>query len=407
MLRNLIRYGGVLVVVFLIVFLMDLRQSDVAPQPSDNQFQVAVKERQGKGEAIAANIARNSIDPILVGGEERDLLLDAMLLSVKEDSPDILYMSVSDKKGVVIANTDAALVGQPYAPPEGAKPLGESTKLTQELQSAELGDYYDSGAGIMVGDSKIGEVHVALKALKKPENAGSNGAGQRSPKLGLVVGFIVGILGIAGLSFMSKGGGAQLAAPVDAEKAEQLKREEGALMKRIAEMRNDEEGQRQKLVKIKTEFADLSTQVQAKRQELAQIGVGATQGTKISEEVNAMREEGAALQRRIQSLKAREASLIQSIQEKRDEEQTLEQKLDQDKAVIRERVGAAEDDSEIAQKIEGKKREELSLTMRIVSKRREEIAISQRVEAKRREELELLRRVEMLKKQVGQGGKPS
>ncbi len=407
MLRNLIRYGGILVVVFLIVFLMDLRQPDVAPQSSDSQFEVAVKERQNKGEAIAANIARNSIDPILVGGEERDLLLEAMLLNVKEDSPDILYMSVSDKNGTVIAHSDGALVGKPYTPPEGAKPLGESRRLSQELQSAELGQYYDSGAGIMVGDSKIGEVHVALRALKKPEESGAGGGGQRGPKLGLIVGFVVGILGIAGLSFMSKGGTAQLGAPMDAQKAEQLKREEAALMKRIAEMRNDEESQRQKLVKMKTEFADVSTQVQAKRQELAQIGVGATQGTKISEEVNAMREEGMALQRRIQSLKAREASLIQSIQEKRDEEQSLEQKLDEDKAVIRERVGAAEDDGELAQKIEGKKREELSLTMRIVSKRREEIAISQRVEAKRREELELLRRVEMLKKQVGQGGKSS
>jgi hypothetical protein len=402
---NLIRYGGVVVVVFLIAFIMEPGKAPQAPTPSLDQYNAAVKERQARGEALAASVARNSIDPMLVGGDERDLLLEALLMAVKEDSPEILYVSITDKDGDILADTDAGKVHTTYSLPEGAKALGISAKLTQALESTQLGTYYDCGVSIMLGgDTKIGEVHVGLKALPKPETATTPASAGRTPKLGLIIGLVVGIVGVTALSFFSKGSGAKLGPVIDGAKAEQMKREEGALMKRIAEMRNDEEAQRQKLVKVKSEFADVSTQVQAKRQELTQLGVGAAKGSKISEEVNALRDEGAALQRRIQSLKAREASLIQSIQEKREEEQGLEQKLDQDKATIREHATSGEDESELAQRIESKKREELSLTMRIVSKRREEIAISQRVEAKRREELELMRKVEALKKQMGKTG---
>ena len=402
---NLIRYGGVVVVVFLIAFLLDQGKPADTPEPSQNQYELAVKERQDRGEAIAASVARNSIDPMLVGGDERDLLLEAVILNVMEDSPEILYLGITDKEGKILAHTEASLVGSTYTPPEGGKPLEEDVRLAQTLESAEHGSYYDCGVAITLGgDTRMGEVHLGLKAIPKPEAAGTEAAAGGGPRLGLFIALAVGLVGVAVLSFMSKGAVGQQGPVIDAEKAEQLKREEAALMKRIAEMRNDEESQRQKLVKVKGEFADVSTQVQAKRQELTQLGVGAAKGSKISEEVNTLREEGAALQRRIQSLKAREASLIQSIKEKRDEEQGLEQKLDQEKSVIRERAASGEDESELAQRIESKKREELSLTMRIVSKRREEIAISQRVEAKRREELELMRKVETLKKQLGKAG---
>jgi hypothetical protein len=405
MLGNLIRYGGVVVVVFLIGFLMDPGRPAESPDPSQDQYQLAVKERQAKGEAIAASIARNSIDPMLVGGDERDLLLEAVVMNVKEDAPEVLYLSISDKEGSILAHTDPEQVGKTYTPPEGAKPMEGTKRATQTLESSQLGKYYDSGVPISLGgDTKMGEVHLGLKAIPKPEMLEGETSGGGPPRLGLIIGLVVGLVGVGILSFMSKGQGGPLAPAMDPEKAEQLKKEEAALMKRIAEMRNDEEGQRQKLVKVKSEFADVSTQVQAKRQELTQLGVGAAKGSKISEEVNALRDEGAALQRRIQSLKAREASLIQSIQEKREEEQGLEQKLDQDKSAIRERATTGEDEPELAQRIESKKREELSLTMRIVSKRREEIAISQRVEAKRREELELMRKVEALKKQMGKPG---
>jgi hypothetical protein len=405
MLGNLIRYGGVVVVVFLIAFLMEPRTPAEAPEPSQDQYELAVKERQGKGEAIAASVARNSIDPMLVGGDERDLLLEAITMNVKEDTPEMLYLSISDKDGDILAHTEASLVHTPYSPPEGAKPMQDAARLAQTLESPEFGDYYDCGVAISLGgDTKMGEVHLGLRAIPKPEGAGAGAAAPTGPRLGLFIALGVGLVGVAVLSLLSKSPSGQAGPVVDAEKAGQLKKEEAALMKRIAEMRNDEESQRQKLVKVKGEFADLSTQVQAKRQELTQLGVGAAKGTKISEEVNALRDEGAALQRRIQSLKAREASLIQSIKEKREEEQGLETKLDQEKSVIRERAASGEDEGELAQRIESKKREELSLTMRIVSKRREEIAISQRVEAKRREELELMRKVETLKKQMGKTG---
>lgn len=399
MVGNLVKYGGLMVVVFLIAFLMTGQKPAEVADASKDQYEVAVKERHERGRAIANYLSRYSIDPMLVGGDERDILLEEMISRAKSDNKDVLYVSISDKRGKILAHTDPSKVGQSYSPPDGGGPLGSKPYLVQTLESPGLGRYYDAGVGIMLGNAKIGEVHAGLKAVKEPKPPEGSAS---APKTGIFIAFAVGIIGVVGLSLLGRGAGGAPAALIDGEKREQLKREEDALMKRITEIRNDEETQRQNLEKLKRELADVTTQMQARKNELAQLGT--IDASKVREEVGALREEATVLQRRLETLKASEASIVSSIQKKKEEDASLAKTLEAKKTAAQTRGSAQKEDAELAQRLEGKKREELSLTMRIVSKRREEIAISQRLEAKRKEEIELLRRLEAMRKQLGKPG---
>ena len=396
MVGNLIKYGGLMVVVFFLAFFMTGRGSIEAPE--SNQHKATILERQQRGMAVADYISQYAIDPMLAGGDERDIVLGAMVTAAKTKIKDFLYVTITTKKGQVVADTDNNAVGKTYNLPEGAKPLGARIELVQTLKSAKLGSYYDAAAGVMLGETKIGEVHVGLKAVEEPPPA----AAPSVSKKWILIALALGVVGVFAISMFSRGAlapGSGLSV-VNASAIEELKAEEGVLLKRVADVKRDEESRREKLEALKRELGDITTQVAARQNELAHMGTVDTTG--VGEGVDALREEAKNMEQRIEDLRSTEKELTLSVQSKKQEQAGLAQKLQQAKTATETQAAAKQEDSEVSQRIDTKKREELSLTMRIVSKRREEIAISQRLEAKRKEEIELMRRVEEAKKHPSQ-----
>ena len=381
-----------MVVVFLLAFLMTGRESIEGPE--SNQHESTVQERQQRGKAIVGYVSLYAIDPMLAGGDERDIVLGAMVSAAKAKNKDVLYTTITTKRGQVVADTDREAVGKTYNLPEGANPLGGKTELIQTLKSAKLGDYYDVATGIMLGETKIGEVHVGLKAVEKPPPV----AGPSVSKKWILIALVLGLVGVSAISWLSRGATSPFSGVSGASTSRiaEFKGEEEALMKRVAEVKKDEKSTREKLEALKRELGDTTTQVQARQNELAQMGTVGAAG--VGDGVDALREEAENLEKRIDELRASEKGLTLSIQSKKQEQAGLAQNVQQAEADAQAQAAAKQEDSEVAQRIDTKKREELSLTMRIVSKRREEIAISQRLEAKRKEEIELMRRVEELKK---------
>jgi hypothetical protein len=394
MVGNLIKYGGLMVVVFLIAFFLSGTKQSVAPKT--DEYDRMVKERQERGLVVAGYVAQYAIDPMLADPEERGLVLGAMVGKAKEQGKDILYASIVDKKGSILAHTDSTQVLQVYALPAGAKPLGDRGSVVQTLKSPQLGEYYEATTGIMLAETKIGEVHIGLKAIPNPAPLPP----PPSPRKGIIIACLAGLAGVVALTMFGEkltkiGPGAA----VDAQKADQLKREEDGIMKRISEMRKEEETHKQRLGGVKRELADVTTQIDARKNELTQLKSVDT--SKVTEEADALREEADALQRRLDTLKATDSKLAASIETRKVEDAALAQRIEQGQAAAQTQLAASKEDTELGQRIEAKKREELSLTMRIVQKRREEIAISQRLEGKRKEEIELMRRLEGIRKQTG------
>ncbi|TET46351.1 hypothetical protein E3J62_04470 [candidate division TA06 bacterium] len=396
MVGNLMRYGGLMVGVFLLAFLMTGKGSVKAPE--SNQYESMVQERQQRGKAIAGYISKYAIDPMLAGADERDMVLGAMVSAAKAKNKDVLYATITTKKGLIVADTDKGAIGKTHSLPEGAKPLGVKTELAQTLKSAKLGNYYDVAAGIMLGETKIGEVHVGLKAVEEPPPA----AAPSVSKKWILIALVLGVVGVFAISMFSHGATAPASgvSVVNTSTIEELKGEEETLMKRVADAKRDEESRREKLEALKRELGDITTQVQARQNELAQMGTINTTG--VGEGLDALRGEAKNLEKRIEDLRSTEKVLTSSVQSKKQEQTGLEQKLQQAQTDAQTQTAAKQEYSEVSQRIDTKKREELSLTMRIVSKRREEIAISQRLEAKRKEEIELMRKAEELKKRSGQ-----
>lgn len=393
---NLVKYGGLIVGVFLLAFFMTGKGSIEIPE--SNQHELFVQERQEKGKTVAKYLSRYAIDPILAGGEERDIVLGAMVSAAKTETEDLLYVTITTKRGQVVAATESKAIGKDYSPPEGAEPLGAKSELIQTLKSATLGDYYDVGVGVMLGETKLGEVHVGIKGVKKPPPP----PGASVSRKWILIALAIGVVGVFMISIFSRGaaGSRPGVSIVDTSRINALEGEEQALLKRIADAKRDQLESQEKLNDLKKELGDVSTQVQARQNELAQMSSLGPAGA--GEGVESLREEANALETRIEQLKATETGLSSSIQSKKQEQAGLEQKLKQIQSATQTQAAAKQEDAEVAQRIDTKKREELSLTMRIVSKRREEIAISQRLEAKRKEEIELMRRLEELKKGTGQ-----
>ncbi|MGQ9630042.1 MAG: adenylate/guanylate cyclase domain-containing protein [bacterium] len=111
-----------------------------------------------RGTVIAYTLQAGVADDLLVG--ERDRMAIA-INRAKRISEGVEYVAVVGANGEIAGHSERGLVGRVYQEPEGLEPLGEKEILAQSYSIAGR-EIYDIAVPVIVGEKRIGQVHVGM-----------------------------------------------------------------------------------------------------------------------------------------------------------------------------------------------------------------------------------------------------
>jgi signal transduction histidine kinase/DNA-binding response OmpR family regulator len=145
-----------------------------------------------RGLTIAQDLAASAKKPILTGDE---LTLNLLVKEALAD-PDVLYVTITDSAGKILADSDVSAIGRPLQRPAGLRPAGESPLIQPHLLP-DRGRLLDFGIPLVFSNVRVGAVYLGFseqaldEALRRARN-------QTLGISGLMI--LVGILGAVGLA---------------------------------------------------------------------------------------------------------------------------------------------------------------------------------------------------------------
>jgi signal transduction histidine kinase/CheY-like chemotaxis protein len=145
-----------------------------------------------RGLTIAQDLGASAKKPILTGDE---LTLNLLVKEVLAD-PDVLYVTITDPAGKILADSDVSSVGQPFVRPPGLRPVTDGP-LVQPHTLPGRGRLLDFGLPLSFSNVPIGAVYLGFSEQALDE-ALARARNHTLAISGLMI--LVGILGAVGLA---------------------------------------------------------------------------------------------------------------------------------------------------------------------------------------------------------------
>jgi signal transduction histidine kinase/DNA-binding response OmpR family regulator len=145
-----------------------------------------------RGLTIAQDLAASAKKPILTGDE---LTLNLLVKEALADS-DVLYVTITDAAGKILADSDVAAIGRPLVRPLGLLPVRDS-QLVQPHVQPNRGRFLDFGIPLVFSNVRVGAVYLGFSEQALDE-ALVRARNQTLVISGLMI--LVGILGAVGLA---------------------------------------------------------------------------------------------------------------------------------------------------------------------------------------------------------------
>lgn len=153
--RKSLKTRFIFVISFLICLILALVGYVINRQVRDQ----VITQMKRKGEALAKNIASNSMEALLTGDE---LSLGVYVDKITEDDS-VLFAMILDDQGRVITHSDLTVKkGQRFEDMASLKIINSNTPLTQENYSSEYGEYIDVSMPMNRGNTRIGIVRIGF-----------------------------------------------------------------------------------------------------------------------------------------------------------------------------------------------------------------------------------------------------
>lgn len=206
---------------------------------SHHEMIILSNEIKLRGEAICNNLATSAEDLLVM---KDDLALAKLVYDTKDKNKGIIYCFIIDGKNTIWANTDVSLVNKKYTLPEGLKELGNKAILIQAYKMPNRIDIFEIVMPIKVGETKIGEAHVAISQKSIKEAVTET---RKSIAIVTVIILLLGVIGILALVSFIIGSLGEVTKDIEAIG-------NGDLDRKIVAIRKDEIGRITHAVKIMT-----------------------------------------------------------------------------------------------------------------------------------------------------------
>ncbi len=145
-----------------------------------------------RGLTIAQDLAASAKKPILTADE----LTLTLLVKEALAAPDVLYVTITDAAGKILADSDVASIGKPLVRPPGLLPVVDSPLVQPHVLPAQ-GRLLDFGIPLVFSNVRVGVVYLGFSEQALAE-AVSRARNQTLVISGLMI--LVGILGAVGLA---------------------------------------------------------------------------------------------------------------------------------------------------------------------------------------------------------------
>ncbi|MEO0129559.1 MAG: hypothetical protein ABIL02_04910 [candidate division WOR-3 bacterium] len=250
--------------------------------------------------------------------EKDDAKLSEIIVSLKQDEPEILSVNFTDSKNKIIASSNANLQGTDYAP---FNP-GSSSKIV------EKSGIYEGGFSINLGTTSLGTLYIQLKP-KVPE---IKVATSPNPII-LIVGIAVAIVTFIIMFSMASGLESHLVEDINLRQEEVFLPKIEELKKQQAEAQKVLEEINKKIAQGENKIKTLEAEYQARKKEF--------ESSPVVQSVEKLRETESELLKKLEVLKTEESRLnneINLLAQKREEIMNALEAEKKEEARLREKL---------------------------------------------------------------------
>ncbi len=250
--------------------------------------------------------------------EKDEAKLSEIIVTLKQDDPEILSINFTDSKNKIIASSNANLLGTDYAP---FNP-GSSSKIV------EKSGVYEGGFSINLGTTPIGTLYLQLK----PKVPGIKVATSPNPII-LVVGIAMAIITFVLMFSLASGLESHLVEDINLRQEEVFLPKIEELKKQQAEAQKSLEEINKKIAQGENRIKTLETEYQARKKEF--------ESSPVVQSVDKLRETETELLKKLEVLKMEENRLnneINLLTQKREEIMNALEAEKKEEARLREKL---------------------------------------------------------------------